>query len=51
MGVASGLIAGFAVYRQSTSVNRNSQSAFTNVATCRDCKTVLLALCTMCQHA
>lgn len=35
MGSAEGSVEGFAVYRQGTSVSRNSQSALTIVATCR----------------
>lgn len=37
MGSASGLRAGLLVYRASTSVKRNSQSACTAVATCMPC--------------
>ena len=32
---ASGWVAGLAVYKLSTSVRRNSQSVFTNIATCK----------------
>ena len=35
MRTASGWVAGLAVYKLSTSVSRNSQSAFTSVATCK----------------
>ena len=35
MGSALGSVEGLAVYKQGTSVSRNSQSALTMVATCR----------------